>query len=342
MSAPLWGVDGQARAIGALQRAFGDGRLHHAYLFSGPDGVGKALCARALATLLLCEAPRDASACNACRSCVRVAAEEHPDFHRVERGVKADGGPESQIKIAQIRDLQRSLSFKAFEGGRRVVIIDEADRMNPATANALLKTLEEPGDDTHFVLVSAQAHLLLPTIISRCQTVRFAPLERDVVARHLVRLLELDAEQADLLAGLSQGSIGRGQALSASGIVERRTALIEQIDDPNGLNAVPSLMELADGLSRAKPELPHLFHLLRTWYRDLLWTQQRMPAERLVHRDLTGRLARRAGDLTQAQILTRIDLINDTEYAVMERSGNARLFCERLLLGLVGAREVLA
>lgn len=335
-------IEGQSRAITALQRAFGDGRLHHAYLFAGPDGVGKALTGRALAMLLLCDAPADSAACGRCRSCTRVIADEHPDFHRVERGTKSDGKPENQIKIAQIRTLQRTLSFKAFEAGRRVVLIDEAERMNPATANALLKTLEEPGDDTHFVLVSAQAHLLLPTIISRCQTVRFAPLERAVVAKHLTLLLDLEPAEADLLAGLAEGSIGRGRALHASGIIDRRTDLISTIDDPDGLNAVPALMELADGLARAKPELPHLLHLLRTWYRDLLWTQQRMPADRLVHRDLRGRLQQRAGDLTQAQILTRIDLINSTEHAVMTRSGNARLFCERLLLGLVGAREVVA
>lgn len=340
-------IEGQALAITALRRAVRDRRLHHAYLFAGPDGVGKALTGQALAMTLLCETPRDASACGVCRSCQRVLAGEHPDFHRVQRGIKSDGRPETQIKIAQIRALQKELSKKSFEAGRRVVIIEEAETMNPATANALLKTLEEPGDDTHFIVVSAQPHRLLPTIISRCQRVRFAPLPRAVVARHLAALLEIDATEADLLAGLAQGSIGKGRALFESalgdgGLLAQRSALIEQLDDPDGLNAVPRLMERADQLARAKAELPHVFHLLRTWYRDLLMVQRGMPADRLVHRDLSARLHARAQTLGQTQILSRIELINETEHAIMARSGNARLFMERLVLGLAGARELAA
>ncbi|MGK0358740.1 MAG: DNA polymerase-3 subunit delta' [Bradymonadia bacterium] len=345
-------IEGQDLAITALRRAVRDGRLHHAYLFAGPDGVGKALCGRALAMTLLCDALRDASGCGTCRSCERVVANEHPDFHRLARGTKPDGRPEAQIKIAQVRELQKALSFKSYEAGRRVVIIEEAERMNPSTANALLKTLEEPGEGTHFIVVSAQQHQLLPTIISRCQKVRFAPLPRAMVAHHLARLLSIDAAEADLLAGLAQGSIGKGRALHDSAVniaalgdgnlLEQRRALIERVDDPNGLNAVPALMDLADGLARAKTELPHVFHLMRTWYRDLLWTQRGMPATQLVHRDLTDRLNARAPTLTQAQILVRIELINETEHAIMVRSGSARLFMERLLLGLVGAREVMA
>lgn len=345
-------IEGQTLAITALRRAVRDGRLHHAYLFAGPDGVGKALCGQALAMTLLCDAPRDANACGTCRSCERVIANEHPDFHRMARGTKSDGRPEAQIKIAQVRALQKALSFKSYEAGRRVVIIEEAERMNPATANALLKTLEEPGEDTHFIVVSAQPHQLLPTIISRCQKVRFAPLPRALVAQHLGRILEIDAAEADLLAGLAQGSIGKGRALRDSAVniaalgdgnlLEQRRALIERVDDPDGLHAVPALMDLADGLARAKADLPHVFHLMRTWYRDLLWTQRRMPAEQLVHRDLADRLATRAQALTQKQVLVRIELINETEHAIMVRSGSARLFMERLLLGLVGAREVVA
>ncbi|MEZ4462989.1 MAG: DNA polymerase III subunit delta' [bacterium] len=223
-------VEGQDRAVDSLRRALRSGRLHHAFLFAGPDGVGKALTAFKLAEALLCESPTAGEGCGTCRACRRVPERQHPDFHVLERGQKSDGRPEASIRIDQVRALQHDLGFKSYEGGRRVVVILEAERMNPATANALLKTLEEPGPDTHFVLVSAAPHLLLPTILSRCQRVRFAPLHRAVVARHLARLAELEPAAADLLAGLAEGSISKGVALAQSRVLEQRAALVERLD----------------------------------------------------------------------------------------------------------------
>lgn len=339
---PLSIVEGQERAVEALRRALAGGRLHHAYLFAGPEGVGKGLAAQGLAEALLCTAPRaDGDACGTCNACRRVQQRNHPDLHVVERREKSAGVLESQIKIDQVRALQRALSFKSFEGARRVVLLFEPEKMNDATANALLKTLEEPGPDTHFVLVSDAAHRLLPTVISRCQRVRFRPLERAVVARRVSELAEVDPDEAALLAGLAEGSIGKALALRQSDVLGRRAAIIERADDPDGARRVPALLDFAEELSKpdARGGLGLVFHLLRTWYRDVLLVAEGVADEALVHRDLADRLRRRAAALDTEAVLSRLTLLNTTEHAIVERNANARLALESLLLRLAGAVE---
>lgn len=339
---PLSAVEGQERAIEALRRALAGGRLHHAYLFAGPEGVGKGLAAQGLAEALLCTTPLpDGDACGECGACKRTQTRQHPDLHIIERREKSDGVLERQIRIDQVRALQRSLSFKSYEGARRVVLLFEPEKMNPATSNALLKTLEEPGPDTHFALVTAEAHRLLPTIISRCQRVRFRPLERAVVARRLAEIAEIEPDEADLLAGLAEGSVGKGVALQGSAVLERRREIIEGADEPDGARHVPRLLDFAENLARPdqKSSLPLVFHLLRTWYRDVLLVKEGMPVEALVHRDLIDRLRQRAGALDTDALLSRLTLINDTEYAIFERNSNTRLSLESLMLRLSGAAE---
>lgn len=329
-------IEGQAPAISALRHALESGRLHHAWLFAGPDGVGKALTAFAWARALLCERPVDGDGCSRCSACRRMVERQHPDLHVLQRGTKSDGRLEQFIRIEQVRELQQALSFKSFEGRRRVVVLLEAERMNPATANALLKTLEEPGAHTHFIVVSSAPHLLLPTILSRCQRVRFGPLERAVVARHLARITEKSGDEADLLAGLAEGSVSKGVALAKSPVLEQRAALVERLAPGQNLAAVPALLELAEQLASTPEELPHALHLLRTFARDVVLLRQGCGPEALVHRDLAAVLADRARQVSTPTALGWIDALNEVEHAVFSRSGNPRLFLERLFCHLAG------
>jgi DNA polymerase-3 subunit delta' len=337
---PLRDVESQEHALDVLRRALTGGRVHHAYLFAGPDGVGKTLAARGMAEALLCGTPQpDGDACGACHHCLRARAGQHPDQHLIARQPKADGALEQAIKIDQVRELQRSLSFKRFEAARRAVVIAEAERMNTSTANALLKTLEEPGEGTHFVLVTSAPHLLLPTILSRCQRVRFAPLPRPVVARHLQAGAGLDAESADLVAGLAEGSVGRGLTLAKSPLLAERADLLAKLDDPRGLHDVAGRLDLAERLAEKKDDLPLVLHLLRTWFRDLMLVREGLGDDHLVHRDLAERARARATQLSAEQILDRLAAINATERGVFEQAANARLALETLSLRLAGAAD---
>lgn len=342
---PLVAVEEQDRALEALRRPLQSGRLHHAYLFVGTPGIGKGLAAQGLAEALLCEVPvaqRDrGDACGRCSACLRAAGRQHPDLHIVQRREKDDGRLEQSIRIDQVRELQRVLALKSFESGRRVVIVLEAERMNPATANALLKTLEEPGEATHFILVSSGAHLLLPTIVSRCQRVRFAPLPRAFIASRIATSAELTESDADLVAGLANGSLGQAMSLANSDVLPARERLLARMDDPSGLFRVDDLLSLAETLASPseRGNLPMVFLLLRAWFRDVLLAHSGMPDAAFVHRDLADAVRRRADELTHDEILARLDRINEAELGIEQASANPRLVLEAMLLRFAGARR---
>lgn len=171
-------IIGQPQAVKQLQQAYQHGRISHAYLFDGPAGVGKYQTARALASLLLCESPVENEPCGHCHACQQMAAHTHMDYLEV--------APEgASIKVKQIRDLRQRLSSASYYGGYTVVVIQEADTMNVESANALLKTIEEPQGPTCFILLTTQAGRLPETIHSRVQLVRFHKLTTAQLEQYL-------------------------------------------------------------------------------------------------------------------------------------------------------------
>lgn len=193
-------------------------RMPHALLFCGAPGSGKRLFAEHLSRALLCRAPQaNGFACGACAACNWIAAGNHPDYFTLipaadeasdDDGEAADAGKKekaksSQIVIDQVRSLQGALEVGAggHDGGRRVVIVDPAEAMNHAAANALLKALEEPLESTHYLLVSHAPGRLLPTIRSRCQVIDFPRPEPDVALAWLRR----EGVRDDALLGFASG-----------------------------------------------------------------------------------------------------------------------------------------
>ena len=193
------------------------GRRAHAYLFAGPDGVGKRLSASELAKTLNCEAPgateRPASgpldACDRCPSCQRIARKVHPDVHEVTTQGAAD-----LIRIEEIRQMLSRMALRPYMGRAQVAIIDGADRLTEEAANSLLKGLEEPSPQTVFALLTAQPARCLPTILSRCQLIRFHPLPTSVIEGLLASGKHCGPEAAGLLARLAQGSLARAVELA--------------------------------------------------------------------------------------------------------------------------------
>jgi DNA polymerase-3 subunit delta' len=200
---PFNDIIGHERPARILMRAITGGTLAHAYIFSGEEGIGKRMTAFALAAAVNCQRPGQDGGCGVCSSCRKAAARSHPDVH-----VLVPDGDE--IKIDQVREMQATLALRPFEGAKKVLIVDGAEKMKEASANALLKTLEEPPGDTVIILITSMPQGLLPTIRSRCQEVRFLPLPRQVLARALVEKRGLSEGDAWFLAAISRGSIGRG------------------------------------------------------------------------------------------------------------------------------------
>jgi DNA polymerase-3 subunit delta' len=244
-------VRAQDTAVATLQRALAAGRVHHAYLFDGPEGVGKERTAFGLAQALVCERRRqgESSACGECRACVRAVPREgearaiHPDVVVLERGLYDPAAlgrrtPETQdISIDQVRTLVLArAAFPPHEGRAKVFIVRRAEELSVAAANALLKTLEEPGARTHFVLLSATADALLPTIRSRAQRVRFGALP-DAVVEELLAARGIDRASAASIARLAGGSMTTATALADPEASARRedfvSRALEAIDAPD-------------------------------------------------------------------------------------------------------------
>ncbi|MEX0985577.1 MAG: DNA polymerase III subunit delta' [Actinomycetota bacterium] len=213
MQPVLAAVPGQDGAVAFLSAAAA--RPHHAYLLAGPEGSGRSLIARAFAASLLCRS----GGCGACRDCRLVLADHHPNEFIVE--------PEGRdIHVDTIRDeVWLPASRTAPEPGRKVFMIREADRLSPAAADTLLKVLEEPPPETVFLLLSARAHELPPTIWSRCHAVTVAALSEDFVIEQL-GADGVDAERAELAARLAGGNLGRARRMvTPEGLAFRETAV---------------------------------------------------------------------------------------------------------------------
>lgn len=193
-------IIGHERQISVLSKALVSGRVAHAYLFWGPDGIGKEITAVETARALLCSAQANGMACNLCPSCSKMKAGTHPDLHILS--------PEkTSISVKAVRELQTKLSFQSFERGAKIAIIRDAFKMTREAGNSLLKTLEEPPGGTHIFLLSQHRNQLLPTLVSRCQSLRFGPISEAAVAR-LLKARGVDEEISAALAKISGGCPG--------------------------------------------------------------------------------------------------------------------------------------
>lgn len=254
-------IIGHERPVRILRRALAGGTVAHAYLFSGDEGIGKRMTALALAAAVNCQAQGSDGGCGSCPSCRKTAAASHPDVHLLV----PDG---AEIKIDQVRQVQAELSLRPFEGAKKVLIVDGAETMNDASANALLKTLEEPPGDAVIVLVTPRPQGLLPTIRSRCQEVRFLPLSRQVLARAIREKRGLSEEDAWFLAAIARGGIGRALTMDAE--AERRER-DEFLSLRSGLPVlgVEEIMLLADALSKERERFERLLDIGVERLRDL-------------------------------------------------------------------------
>jgi DNA polymerase-3 subunit delta' len=252
---------GHERQIALLTSAIRRDKVHHAYLFSGPAGIGRTTIALTFARALNCDR-HDGDACEVCPSCHKILAGTHPDLQIVGQDRN-----EAEIKIADVRDkILRFVSYKVFEGRFRVILILGAERMNSSTANALLKTLEEPPPKTVFILTVANLNTLLPTIRSRCSKIRFSPVEEEKLAGFLEQRHRMAPDQTRLLARLAEGSVGRALSLTEEQLMARASFLTALTRVGTGGKFDPVAM--AEQLAGEKAQLQAQLEVFETFLRD--------------------------------------------------------------------------
>jgi len=260
----------QDKAIDILQRAFASGRWAHAYIFAGAEGVGKFKTAREWAGLLLCESPavkgNIADSCGSCRSCRLFEAGANPDFAHIYKELRefTENGkgkpPPVDLPIDVIREfLIAKVSRKPTLSKRKVFVVSEAEKLNAASQNCLLKVLEEPPEYCCIVLLCTRLEKLLPTTKSRCQTIRFGPIDESRIIEKL-KDMSLDKEPARYFARLAQGSLGAAcqwaeLELADANLFEAKKELIDSIAG----------YEFADALDLAQQILDKSKELTAVW-----------------------------------------------------------------------------
>ena len=330
-------IVGQERPIRILTAILRSGNTPHALLFTGLKGVGKATTARIFAMALNCpiqETSKNSGGdwwgpCTECRTCRKIQTGNHPDILEV----KPSG---AFIRVEQIRDLVRSLCLKPYEAKRRVVIIPNAEAMNPSAANALLKVLEEPPELTVLILCAPQGRDLLPTIVSRCQQIRFGPAPPESLKRHLEEKAGLSGEDAAVLARLAGGSFSKADSLSRADWIGRRRWLIEGVnricglDQEGGQGSIPVgvMLAFAEQLSKNKDRLDESLDILKSWFRDLiLWKYD--PA-RVTNDDLVETIRGASNKRSIPKLLRVMEAIGEAQQKI-QGNANLRLTLEMLI-----------
>jgi DNA polymerase-3 subunit delta' len=321
-------IVGHETQIAALRQALEQDRLHHAYVFLGPEGVGKRTVALALAKAVHCAAA-SGDFCGRCENCLKIDNQNHPDVRRVQPlAGKRD------ISIEQVRTLERELGYRSFSGGKKIVVIDPASLMNVPAQNALLKTLEEPPAGSVLILISTSAGGLLATLLSRCLRLAFAPLPARVIAAHLAAGRNLSRERAALMAAVSFGSLGRALDPDLEELARKRADWVE------GLDAVArrdggAWSAMAEGLAKDREETLDFLDWLAAWYRDILILRAAENGDEVSNLDLLDKLRAQAERLSLEEAMALRSRALDAA-ARVRRNINRRMALENLFVHIAG------
>jgi len=318
-------IRGQDKQINLLRNAIGQGRIAHAFIFHGLDGIGKRSSAMAFAGALNCETA-GTDPCGACRSCLKIERGSHPDVIKIE----PDG---AFIRIKEIRDLQSSMMFRPSEGRYRVFIILDADRMNSTAANALLKTLEEPTGSNILVLITARLYQLPLTVLSRCQKIKFNPLRGEDIIGLLVQKFSVDPADASTLAAVAGGSVGKALEMKESGFSDRRGEIIDRI---HGISTPLDFYPVLDCLGSERDAVIEGLEIMKMYFRDVLVLGETGESGKIMNGDRLEIIRSAAERSSKQQVLGSIRIINKAVRA-LEQNANRQLLLEMMMFRLFGA-----
>ncbi|MDO9465141.1 MAG: DNA polymerase III subunit delta' [bacterium] len=327
-------IIGQEIAVGLLRNSLKHGRIPHAYLFIGPHGVGKRLAAVNLAKALNCDGSSEIP-CDRCVCCKKIDASIHPDVKCIY-----PTGSSLSITIDNIRELRTQISFKTYEGKKKVYIIAEAENMTIQAANCLLKTLEEPPENSVLILTSTSLHLLLRTIVSRCQAVPFNRIELHRIEGFLVEHHRVDKSLAHFIANLSQGSLGEALELKDdTQIPLAKSRLMDMLSRLKNEDVISLVGEFNSEWSRDVREYRNKLHMsldmLTTCLRDIAILKQAGEQVSLINLDISEDLRQLENKFSLSQIERFLNTITDMKTYV-RNNVSSQLILEKLFLDIQG------
>ncbi len=308
-------IKGQDRVVAILREAIDNNSVAKAYIFSGPEGVGKKQVALALAAALNCEEARN-DGCGKCASCRKIKNNQHPDVLFIE-------DKNNSLKIEDIRQMQRRINLKAYEGRKKVCILDNAHNLTAESSNALLKTLEEPPADSVIILVSSKPSLLFKTILSRCRVLRFYPLARKELEGVFRSDYGLDSSRAHFLSYFSEGRLGDALRLKDTGFYQEKNKVIDEfaLGRQAGFGE-PGAAQTREGLRRD-------VNILMSWFRDICLLKIGLPQAELINFDRRHELAKLADKYELSELNGIFDFLSNA-ILHLEQNVNVRLLVSGL------------
>jgi DNA polymerase III subunit delta' len=337
----MWQIIGQKKIVSLLQQGLNSGKMPHAYLFVGPEHIGKMALALEVAMALNCTGVTPP--CHECPACKKIAAGNHTDVLviRLTQGEDASDGETgsneaTKISIDQIKDIQHSASLPPFEGKQRVYIIEGAEQLSIEAANRLLKTLEEPPDQVTFLLITVNEKLLLSTVVSRCQRIEFQPMPIEEETAALVKKLGIAPERAKLLAALSRGC--PGWALTAAGdenVLQERDFQLNRIFSiikGEAEERFAYAAQLASGFSQNRKAVYDILNMWEDYWRDMMLVKTGCP-QLIINIDRKDEIIKIAGNYSLVKIK---DYIKSTQAAArqLKQNVNSRLALEVWMLDI--------
>ena len=329
---------GQGQAKNIISRALEHGTVAHAYLFYGAESVGKKRTAVEFAKALNCAEPGPDGSCDRCSACHKIEQGQHPDFFLVEPTKASSSARDAAIKIEEIRDLQKKLGFMPYEGRTKVAVIDGAEKMNAQACNAFLKTLEEPPASTLLILVTSNLYQLLPTIISRCQGVKFNPLPGQAIRTVLERHPDAEGmteEEIDLRVLRSQGQVARALAEDVAEIARYREDLLNLIGQV-GFHRMDLLFQWAREAAKGGGDIQKILEELLGLLRDTALLQAGCGPETLRNGDIADRIAPIAQNKSRSAVLHMMEAVFRTR-TILNQNANVQLSLETMLMNFCEA-----
>jgi len=337
---------GQEKPLQLLTTFLRNGTIPHALLFTGIEGIGKRSAAMVFAMACNClnpdpdhrfegrkdhpaaqHRPATTKPCGSCKSCRKILSGNHPDVITI-----MPSGP--FIRIGQIRDLLYTLALKPFEAEFRLVVIKDSQAMNPAAGNAFLKVLEEPPERTILILTAGHTADLLPTIVSRCQHIRFNPISSKILEEMLIQRQGLLPDEAAIIATLSNGSFTKAIAMTTAknqvGLINLRNWLIAEVD-ALASKPIASLLAFADKLSKNKAMVPESLEIIKSYLRDLVICKYY--PEKIINQDLSTKIQSTSQKITVTSLLSKIKEIQTAQQNI-QANANLRLTLETLVMRL--------
>jgi len=312
-----------------LREAVAKNKMGHAYLFRGPDGVGKKRTALTLAAYINCKSPLDGDSCGRCTTCRKYFSGNHPDLILVE----PDG---AAIKIGQIRELKHQLTFPPLEAKVRVIVLEDIHTMRREAANSLLKTLEEPAPGNLLILTADPAGNVLPTILSRCQIISFGSLDHKDMAQVLMQENDMEESLAFTLAAVAEGSLGRAKLLWQEGLLSLRQEVVEGLllGQQNPAETIAQVFRLSEKGAALKENASELLALIRLWYRDLVLVAAGGPEASIANKDLALFLPAAAQLWSLRQLQQKLKRLDLAERQLL-RNCSRTLVLETLFFDLI-------